>query len=320
MSWWLVLVLALAALLAVSLLAGLLMFHFALNPRVDKGRVFSAPHNANYDREHMKKRHEDALAWWEGIPHQEVFMQSQDGLRLRAHLARHPGGGKDWAILCHGYTGKGLDMLNPARAYYAQGYSLLLPDLRGHGGSQGRFIGMGWPDRLDVLGWMQQALSMEPEARLVLHGVSMGAATVMMTAGEPLPQNTRAIIADCGYSGLWQLFSYQLKGIFGLPAFPIMHVADGLCRLYLGFGMRQASSLKQLAKAQVPVLFFHGERDTFVPFSMLEEVYAACASMKEKAAVVGAGHGECNIVAGDAYWQRIWTFIRRADASRIPES
>lgn len=303
--------------IAVVLVAGFLLFQLALNPRVNKRRVFSAPHNVNYDVEAMKQRGQQARDWWAGVAQQRAEIQSHDGLTLRAHVARHPENGRDWAILCHGYTSKGLDMLPQAQGYYQAGYSLLLPDLRAHGESEGRHIGMGWMDRLDMVKWIDQVLAYQPDARIVLHGVSMGGATVMMTAGEDLPDNVRAVVSDCGFSDMWTLFSYQLKGIFGLPPFPLMHAADLFARLLNGFSMREGSAVAQLKKARVPVLFIHGEQDTFVPFAMLEEVYAACVSPKEKFVVPGAGHGECYIVAGDEYWQRILQFIDRVEIEPV---
>lgn len=314
---WVIGVLLAAA--AVVLLVGFLMFQLALNPRVNKRRVFSAPHNVNYDVEKMRTRGQQAKAWWERIPHERAEITSRDGLTLRVHAARHPGNGRDWVILCHGYTGKGLDMLPQGQGYYAAGYSMLLPDLRAHGDSEGRHIGMGWKDRLDVLQWIDHVLSLQADARIVLHGISMGGATVMMAAGEELPGNVRAVVADCGFSDMWTLFSYQLKGIFKLPPFPLMHAADLFARLLIGFSMREGSAIAQLKRARVPVLFIHGSKDTFVPFAMLEEVYNACASPKERFVVAGAGHGEAYIVAGDAYWQRILAFVDRVDSPRTPD-
>lgn len=312
MAWWLVLLLLVGALLLLALLGGLFLFHFALNPRLNKRRVFGASHNALRNVEDMRRLKDQGRLWWDAMPTQQVALTSADGLRLVGHLLPAPAGSRKWAIVCHGYTSQGLHMVDMAQAYYQAGYGVLLPDLRGHGQSQGRYIGMGWPDRLDLLLWVDHILQREPQAHIVLHGVSMGAATVMMAAGEALPTQVVAITADCGYGDLWQLFSYQLKGIFGLPPFPIMHIADWFARRLAGYGMREASTLKQLEKARVPVLFIHGEKDTFVPFHMLQQVYAACASPKQQFPVANAGHAGSAAVAGEAYWQRVFSFIHTA--------
>ncbi len=213
-------------------------------------------------------------------------------------------------MICHGYTSKGADMFGVARRYNEAGYSVLLPDLRGHGESEGHYIGMGWHDRLDVLGWIDFILAREPGARVVLHGISMGAATVMMAAGEALPENVVAGISDCGFTSVWAEFSYQLKAIFGLPPFPVMYLADLMTRLRAGYSFREASAVRQLKKARVPLLFIHGTQDRFVPFFMLDEVYAACASPKDKLAVQGAGHGGAAREAGEAYWEKVFGFIK----------
>lgn len=307
-------ILAVIALSALGMGVGLYFFDFALNPHRRKRRVFEADHNAIRGLDEYARRREKALAWWEAVPHGEAWLQSRDGLRLRAHIAENPGGGERWAVLCHGYTGQGSNMFGMGRNYHEAGYSLLLPDFRGHGESQGDYIGMGWHDRLDLLDWVDFILKRHPQAKIVLHGISMGAAAVMMAAGEKLPGNVIAIIEDCGYSSLWEEFSYQLKGIFGLPPFPVMYLADLACRVKAGFSLREASAARQLKKARVPVLFIHGEEDSFVPFHMLGTLYAACASPKEMFAVPGAGHGEAGRVAGEEYGRRVLGFIARQEA------
>lgn len=199
-------ILAALGLVVLGMGIGLFFFNFALNPHRKKNRVFEAGHNAIPGLDEYARRRGEALAWWESVPHEEVFLQSYDGLRLRAHIAENPQGQDRWAILCHGYTGQGSNMFGMGRKYYEEGFSVLMPDFRGHGESQGNYIGMGWHDRLDLVDWVGLIQKRRPGARIVLHGISMGAAAVMMAAGEKLPENVIAIIEDCGYSSLWEEF------------------------------------------------------------------------------------------------------------------
>ena len=111
-----------------------------------------------------------------------------------------------------------------AYKYYTLGYHLLMPDLRGHGKSEGNYIGMGWHDRLDILKWIEFILKEDKEAEILLHGVSMGAATVMMVSGEDLPPNVKVIIEDCGYTSAKDQLSYKLKSMFKLPSFPFINL------------------------------------------------------------------------------------------------
>ena len=120
------------------------------------------------------------------------------------------------------------------------------------------------------------------QEQITLYGVSMGAATVMMTSGEKLPDNVKAIVEDCGYSTVNQELQYQLKELFNLPSFPLVNVTSGITKLRAGYFFGEASAVKQLQKNHLPMLFIHGENDTFVPFSMLDEVYNATQGPKEK--------------------------------------
>jgi len=139
----------------------------------------------------------------------------------------------------------------------------------------------------------------------------MGGATVMMTSGEELPKNVKAIIEDCGYTSVWDEFSYQLKEIFNLSSFPIMNFSSAVTKIRAGYTLEEASAIAQVAKSKTPMMFIHGDNDTFVPSSMFNEVYEAANVPKEKIYVKGAGHGEAASVAGEMYWEKIENFINK---------
>ena len=169
---------------------------------------------------------------------------------------------------------------------------------------------MGWLERKDIVDWVGTLVEQDPEAEIVLFGVSMGGATVMMTAGEELPANVKCVIEDCGYSSVWDEFAGQLDELFGLPTFPVLDVASLVTQFRAGFGFKEASSVEQLKKTSLPVLFIHGEEDTFVPYSMLDLVYEACASPeKERLSVPGAGHGEASWEDPELYWSTVERFL-----------
>ena len=115
----------------------------------------------------------------------------------------------------------------------------LYPDALAHGESDGKFIGMGWLERPDVLAWTDAIIQKDPEAEIILHGVSMGGATVMMASGEDLPDNVRCIVEDCGYSSAWDEFSLQLKNVFHLPAFPVLNAVSIFSKLRRGTPLRR---------------------------------------------------------------------------------
>lgn len=215
----------------------------------------------------------------------DTFVVMPSGERQHAIFVRDPRACGRTAVLVHGYHDSSVRMLPIASIYSRMGYNILLPDLHAHGLSDGDDIHMGWKDRLDVMHWASVAERMFRSAgdssRMVMHGVSMGAATVMCVSGEPLPGYVRCFVEDCGYTSVWDEFAHQLDEMFHLPAFPILYTSDWLCRLKYGWGFKEASPLKQVAKSRLPMLFIHGDKDDFVPFSMLKPLYEAKPMAKD---------------------------------------
>ena len=209
----------------------------------------------------------------------DTFVVMPSGERQHAIFVRDPRACGRTAVLVHGYHDSSVRMLPIASIYSRMGYNILLPDLHAHGLSDGDDIQMGWNDRLDVMHWTSVAermfRSVGESSRVVLHGVSMGAATVMCVSGERQPGYVRCFVEDCGYTSVWDEFAHQLGEMFHLPAFPILYTSDWLCRLKYGWGFKEASPLRQVAKSRLPMLFIHGDKDDFVPFSMLKPLYEA---------------------------------------------
>lgn len=319
------LIVGLAVILAIFIAAVIwisnLMFDFALNPNSNFTIIDLMSADSTTDAEQdtqstgaeispeLQKFYEEAAEWF--ATGDESTLTSGDGLTLKARYFPQEDSHR-CVIVCHGYGGNGAQMFGYAKQFYSMGCSVLVPDARAHGESEGAYYGMGWLERKDVLGWADQLIAVDPEAEIVLFGVSMGGATVMMTAGEDLPEQVKCIVEDCGYTSVWDEFSLQLRTLFGAPDFPLMYTTDLICKLRAGYGFQEASAVEQLKKAEVPMLFIHGEEDTFVPYSMLDPVYEACASTeKERLTVPGAGHGAAASTDPDLYWSTVETFINK---------
>ena len=251
--------------------------------------------------------------WIASQKFQNVEIISEDGLKLRAYMIPSDRAGGRAVIVAHGYSGKGKDMGAYAKIYAEElGYTVLIPDARGHGESEGDYIGFGWHERRDYLQWISYLIQeMGPEAKIALHGVSMGGATVLMTSGEDLPPQVKVIVSDCAYTSVKAQLAYQLRRMYRLPGFPFVNSASLVTRLKSGYSFGEASALNQVKKAKVPILFIHGDADTFVPFSMMDELYEACRSPKDRFIVHGAGHGTSYDKDKAGYVSRVISFVTK---------
>jgi len=225
---------------------------------------------------------------------ERVTIPSPRGGRIHAEKITNEAPCGLWLVCLHGYTSCPWANGAPAKEFYGWGFNILLPHLCGHPESEDSFVSMGWLDRLDVLAWIDHLIQENPGARIVLYGQSMGAGTVMMTTGEPLPGNVACAIEDCGYTCVWDLLYAPAKQ--GLRSGAVVSIGlyalDFVTRLRAGFSIREASCVEQLKKSSTPTLFIHGGADRGVPVWMLQKLYDAAACEKEKLIVPGADHGE----------------------------
>ena len=226
-------------------------------------------------------------------PHSDVYITSKDGLKL--HGTYFPVGDEKKVVICfHGYTSEGMkDYIALSDYYIKRGYSMLLVDERSHGQSEGEYIGFGYLDRFDCVSWIGFILEKQGEnVQILLHGTSMGGATVLMASGLELPKQVKGIVSDCGFTSPKYVFTHVLHSMYHLPAFPVIPITNIVNRKKAGYGMDDCNAAREVKKAKVPILFIHGDADTFVPCSMCEEIYENCASPKQKLIVKGAAHAE----------------------------
>lgn len=234
-----------------------------------------------------------------------------DGIKLSASF--FPGSSNKAVILVHGYTGSRKEMMSKAAVFHSWGYNVLVPDNRAHGESGGKYIGMGWLDKDDLKLWINWLSDENPESRIVLLGVSMGGAAVMMTAGDS-NRNVEAVIEDCGYTSVWDIFADELKSLYHLPSFPILDMCRAMIKLKAKYDIKVASSVNQLRKATVPILFIHGSDDHFVNTNMVYRNYdAKTTGDKDILIVNNAGHAMAEIENPDQYYGKIREFLSKYD-------
>ena len=287
--------------IGVSSLVGVLFYNLALNANYSKDIIYA---------EYNDKNLNDAQKWLEEKSnYSDKYIESYDKLQLHSYVVTQ--NSNKWAIVVHGYGGSGKLMSDKSKYFYDMGYNVLIPDLRGHGKSEGDYIGMGWKDRLDIISWINFIIKENPNAEIVLHGTSMGAATVLMTSGENLPSNVKAIVADCAYTSAWDEFSYQLETYLKVPSYYILNVTNMVTKLKAGYSLKEASALECVKKATVPILYIHGDKDKFVPYSMMDKLYDATSSPKEKLTIDGGEHANSDLVSPFLYWLTVEDFLNQ---------
>ncbi len=253
------------------------------------------------------------IAWAETLPQSYKTITTFDGLRLIATLIPAEQPSKKTVICIHGFHANHYrEYATFIRFYRDLGYNVLLPDNRAHGESEGKYIGYGWLDRLDLLQWIQVALKeYGTDSQIVLQGVSMGAATVLMASGEKLPEQVKAIVADCPYTSLKEELRACIKAR-KVPVHPLLETGSVMNKLVAGYSYEEASALEQVKKSVTPTIFFTGDADDFVPTEMTHELYEACAAKdKEIWVVAGAGHAEAHVVGKEAYEEKVKAFLEK---------
>ena len=299
--------------------AGKFMSNYALTPK---------PHGVD-DIERTRHKADSLMpgstAWYDGLKAEGILKDTTIvGYRdFKVHAcyvpAKDPATANGTAIVVHGYGDNHFVFLYLVRMYRDElNYNVLFPDLQYHGYSEGDHIQMGWYDRLDVEKWIEVAHGIFRDDFMVLHGVSMGGATVMMTSGDPLPPYVRCFVEDCGYASVVLQFNNNRKQSFAFIPADVLQSASLVTRKKYGWGFWEASSMDQLAKCDRPMLFIHGTADDFVPLDHVYKNYdAKTQGYKELYLVEGAVHANSFAKDPAMYTWRVKYFLDRVKDGTI---
>jgi len=236
---------------------------------------------------------DEMVAWMKEtreMPHENVSVTSFDGLTLRGKYYEYQKGAP-LEILFHGYQGNSeRDLCGGVQRCFSLGRNALLIDQRGSG-DDGHVISFGINERKDCLKWIEFAIQkFGDDVKIMLGGVSMGASTVLMAAGEALPKNVVCALGDCGYSSAKEIIQKIVKEMHLPPKLVYPFIKLG-AKLFGGFNLDETSPVKAMETCKIPILLLHGDDDAFVPFEMSEKIYEACQTPKRLVKVKGAGHG-----------------------------
>ena len=292
-------VLGIAALIALAAFACFFLAFYSPRRKVFGPEEYDLPTGRVYE-----PFHETMTGWQKqlrALPQEDVEIFSRDGLRLRGkYYESVPGAPIE--LMVHGYRGSGeRDMCGGAPRAFALGRNVLIIDQRAAGRSDGHIITFGVKEKYDVADWVDYISDrFGPEQKIILTGISMGAATVMMASELPLPENVIGVLADCGFTSAPEIIKKVLRQIH-LPIRPFYPLVRLGARLYGGFDPEDSQPIEAVKHARLPIIFIHGEDDDFVPCEMSRRCHDACATRKAILTVPGAGHGLAFPVAPEEY-------------------
>ena len=270
------------------------------NTPLPKGRVYEPYHEiiTNYANETAK------------VPYKEFCITSYDGLKL---YGKYYECNKNAPIelMFHGYRGKAeRDLAGGVQRCFKLGRNALIVDQRCSGKSEGNVITFGINEHRDCLSWVDFMIKeFGKNVRIILTGISMGASTVLIAGGYDLPKNVIGILADCGFTSAKDIIKKVIKNM-GLPANIAYFFVKMGAIIFGRFNPDEFSAEQSLKNCKVPVIFFHGESDDFVPCKMSERNFAACASEKRLVTVENAGHGLSFLTAPEKYYDILGKFFQ----------
>lgn len=288
-------------------------YKYALTPKKHDTRLDSKP---------SEKEYTEGRQWMKKHPlREDVYIRGDDGMQLHGNYIPASSGGTAehrFVICVHGYANAADSMGLYASVYHDRyGMNVLLPDLRGHGRSDGDYVGMGYDDSRDILRWIDWVLEKDPAAQIILHGISMGASTVLMTTGFHLPRQVAAAISDSAYTSAMDTFSFAYKSLDEalIPAPVMLEVVRGIALVRTGYDIAKAAPVRAVAKSETPTLFIHGQADDLVPPRMMPALYKAASCPKAFLWIPEAGHVQAVVVDPETYWARVERFLHAQDIS-----
>ncbi len=299
-----ILFLIIAVILVTSFVCFMRIFY---SPRRRKTDEFPIPNGKIYEK------HRASMIKWiqdmRSTPHRDVSIRSFDGLTLRGKYFEYS---KDAPIeiLFHGYKGSAeRDLSGGIARCFSLGHNALIVDHRASGESDGHVITFGINESRDCADWVDFVLrEIDPNAKIILTGISMGAATVLIASAMDLPENVVGVLADCGYTSARAIIKKVVKEM-KLPS-ELLYPFVRLGGLIFGhFDIDKTSPIESMKKSRLPIIFFHGDTDDYVPFEMSVENHEACITKKKLVKIEGAGHGLCFPTNTKKYLSELNTFF-----------
>lgn len=291
MEWYYILLIVIASLVLLVLLISYICFYktfYSKNKQTPNGEV-------DIPDDDIFRDYKDVILAdiyeVKTYPCKDIFITSFDGLKLHGrYYEKYVGAPLE--IMFHGYRGNSTrDMSTGVKRAFRCGRNALIVDQRASGLSEGHVISFGINERRDCLSWVNYVVdNFSKDQKIILSGVSMGAATVMNASSMDLPSNVIGVLADCGYNKPEDIIKKCVKDMKLPPNLCYPFIKLG-AKIYGKFNLDEACPIESISKCKLPVIFIHGDKDDFVPHYMSVKLYEACKSRKQFVSIKNAAHG-----------------------------
>jgi len=261
----------------------------------------------NFD-DNLKRLNVDKSYFDEGF--EKIKLKNQENFDIFAFYKKN-GDTNKVVLLAHGYGGKHCEMANYAKIFEKRGYDIFAIDHRCHGESEGKDLTMGEKESQDLLLWINYLVQLNPHYKIVLHGLSMGASTVCITCGEKLPSNVVLAIEDCGYDNAYKQFSsvyFKRKFSMGL----IFKIFYSFTKKTKNLDLKKVDPMQELKNSKIPIMFIHGDKDTFVPTEMIFTLSSSVPDQRKHIYLAeNADHAEAYMVNPQKYENEVNKFLNQ---------
>lgn len=232
------------------------------------------------DDSHLGDFLQNNLKWIEDYGYEKHYIISDSGYKLTGYLLKAEKPSDIYLFGAHGYRSYGKKEFAAVSQYYiSKGINVFIPDHVASGESEGIYCTFGYHEVRDCMKWLDYMIAeFGKDIKILLHGVSMGCATVTMMGGrEDLPENVKMIVADCGFTTAKALFEFKL-GKMGVPSDRLIECVDFVHKRKHGYSFDELKPVECAKRIKLPILFVHGAKDNLVPCFMVKELYEACGS------------------------------------------
>jgi len=252
----------------------------------------------------------------ESIPWEHVYTTSFDGLKLHGRYYKQEGAERTFVLVPGWRGGWNYEFCLGGPWLYEEGCNLLVIDQRAQGDSEGEIMTMGLCERKDCHSWLKWLEENTDATKVPVYfmGISMGATTVLMAAGDALPSYVKGIIADCGYTTPYDMLFHYGHRVYHIPEVPLMKMFNQYCKKHAGIDLKAYSTLDAMETATVPIFFVHGKEDKFVPMEMTIEAYNAYNGPKRLFLVEDAPHGMSFLFDTEGYIAGAHAFFAECEA------